>query len=70
MAVALQTGIANQIHSAGKPAALSAEVSYLTGLPLEAIIEDAEMLTQEDERLSAETERLSAQGRATSAAGG
>ena len=68
-AVALQTGIANQIHSAGKPAALSAEVSYLTGLPLEAIIEDAKM-TQEDERLSAETERLSALGRATSAAGG
>ena len=70
IAVALQTGIANPIHSAGKPAALSAEVSYLTGLPLAAITEDAEMMIQEDEMLSAETERLSARGRAASAAGG
>ena len=69
IAVALQTGIANQIHSAGKPAALSDEVSYLTRQPLDAIIEEASA-TQEGERMSAEVERLTAQGRATGAAGG
>ena len=69
IAVALQTGIANQIHSAGKPAALSDEVSYLTRQPLDAIIEEASA-TQEGERTSAEVERLTAQGRATGAAGG
>ena len=63
IAVALQTGIANQIHSAGKPAALSEDVLYLPGPPLEGIPEDAVMA-------SVEAERLSAQGRATSAAGG
>ena len=62
IAVALQTGIANQIHSAGKPAALSEEVLYLPG-PLEGIPED-------DEMEAVEEERLSAQGRATGAAGG
>ncbi|MDA8583817.1 hypothetical protein N9L68_06270, partial [bacterium] len=69
IAVALQTGIANQIHSAGKPAALSDEVSYLTRQPLDAIMEEASA-TQEGERMSAEVERLTAQGRATGAAGG
>ena len=58
--MALQTAIANQIHSAGKPAALAAEVSYLSGMPLEAITEVAEM-TQESAQ-SAEAERLSAMG--------
>ena len=33
IAVALQTGVANQIHSAGTPPALAADVSYLAGSP-------------------------------------
>ena len=31
IAVALQTGVANQIHSAGKPPALVADISYVNG---------------------------------------
>ena len=65
-AVAFQTGIANQIHSAGKPAALSEEVSYVARQPLDPIIEQA--LAENEE--ANEAERLSALGRATGAAGG
>ena len=31
IAVALQTGVANQIHSAGTPPALAADISYIAG---------------------------------------
>ena len=62
IAVALQTGIANQIHTAGKPAALSEEVSYIASQPLDAIMEEVEEANVE--------ERLSALGRAMGAAGG
>ena len=40
IAVALQTGVANQIHSAGKPPALAAEVSYAARAPQGATAED------------------------------
>ena len=33
VAVALQTGVANQIHSAGTPPALAADISYIAGPP-------------------------------------
>ena len=33
IAVALQTGVANQIHSAGTPPALAAEISYVASTP-------------------------------------
>jgi len=37
IAVALQTGVANQIHSAGKPPALAADVSYLPSIQEEPV---------------------------------
>ena len=40
--MALQAGIAKQIHSAGKPAALSEEVSYVTRRSLAPIDEGNE----------------------------
>ena len=62
VAVALQTGIAKQIHSAEKPAALSEEVSYVARRPLDPIVEENEEAN--------EAERLLALGRAMGAAGG
>ena len=66
VAVALQTGIANRFHSAGRPSVLSAEVSYVAGQPLGSIIEE---ILNENENAH-EHERMSAEGRATAAAGG
>ena len=73
IAVALRTGIANDIHTAGKPLALSADVSYTTGRPrtwpvgwLAPVTEemaDEDMPTVEDADMSAE-------GRPVAAAGG
>ena len=68
VAVALQTGIANQIHSAGKPLALSAEISYTGGRQPAALAtvteerEDEEMATAEDAVMSAEERQVAAGG--------
>ena len=60
----MQTDIANQIHSAGKPLAVSADMSYTTGRPREwpvgwlaAVTEemaDKDMPTSEDADMFAE----------------
>ena len=41
IAVALQTGVANQIHSAGKPPDLAASVSYLNDTSHDVTTDDA-----------------------------
>ena len=46
IAVALQTGVANQIHSAGTPLALATDVSYVVRTPQNN--EDTEMLDDPD----------------------
>ena len=68
VAVALQAGIANHIHSAGKPLSLSAEISYTGGRPLAALAtvtedkEDEEMATTEDAEMFAEERQTAAGG--------
>ena len=73
IAVALQTGIANQIHTAGKPLALSADVSYTTGRarpwPVGWLAAVTEEMSDED-MPTAEDVGMSAEGRPVAAAGG
>ena len=73
IAVALQTGVANQIHTAGKPSALSTDVSYTVGRTrrwpsgwLDAVTEEA----ADEEMHPSEDVGMSAEGRTLAAAGG
>lgn len=65
VAVALQTGIANQIHTAGDPLDLSTDISYVVGRPLDTVIEETlngNMPAGEDASMSAEARTVAAAG--------